>query len=695
MPCPPLFWLLLPLALGIVAGDSCRDVFAKKEILLFAVSGLSAGLACFVIGKRCVGNAIPALAGTFLCVLCVGMALLVTDRIREDVSWPEEVRTWRVVVTTSPRASARSLQFTGRVENGAARGRLVRWRVALPTPDAPAASGQPLLQPGDALLCRARITVPRNAGNPGEFDYAGWLRRQGVSGEAFCPSGAWAHRALPPSDLDWQLRALRFRDKLVARYAEYFSGRDLAVLSALTLGDKKHLDAGTRDIYSQSGVSHVLALSGLHLGILFSIYQFFILALCRRSRPLYVAAGLMGICFLWGFALLAGFPLSLVRAAVMFSIMQAATLFRRDSMSLSNLTLAATLILVVSPQALFDVGFQLSCLSVLSILLFVRRIPAPAFVTRWRMLRGVYGLLAVSFTAQMATAPLVAYYFHSFPVYGLLANLAAVPLAYLVLSVAVLFLALPFARSLLAFVLGRLLWLMDLALEWVTALPGAVCELHPTPSGVFSAYVAMGLAAMSLFRRHIGWLSAAVVVVVGGVGAEWYARRPERISPQIVFYNLPSSSVTPVHFIASSDRSYLWQSRPATAADSAGIDYVRHIFWQPQALSAPTAYTGDFSAAELVSRAGVTFFRHSRVAVAGGTLPAGCPAAPLAVDYLLIDRGCRTTLPALLSRFAPQRIVLSAALSDYYRQRYAAEAAACGLPVHDLRRDGALCTNID
>ena len=191
---------------------------------------------------------------------------------------------------------------------------------------------------------------------------------------------------------------------------------------------------------TQAGVSHVLALSGLHLSILFALWNSFLQPLFRCRRLLFIGASLVGVAVLWSFAALAGLPLSLVRATIMFTVMQMTGCFRGHSFSLNNLALAAFIILTVSPQALFDVGFQLSCLSVAGILLIVPRLPQPFLLRREAerqpylvhrpllrtlFLTGRYSrfprtaccwfwqLVQVSFAAQVVTLPLVAYSFHT------------------------------------------------------------------------------------------------------------------------------------------------------------------------------------------------------------------------------------------------------------------------------------------
>ncbi len=715
----PLLLLLLPMTIGIAVAEFFYPVMpgAAGGMCMAFLSVVAGG--CIVARRYSRLSSPVVLFTVMLAALLLGMLMLVTGRHRETVSWPEGEQTWRVMVAERPKETAKSLQFTGIIMGGPYEGCKVCWRLVRDTgvksgrwaadtasriaakavggPGTAAGSSEVAARPlpGDVVLCRAVVTAPRNAGNPGEFDYATWLRRQGVAGTAFCYASRWKPLEDTAGDMPLSVRALRFREGLTARYADYFSGRELAVLSALTLGEKRGLDSETRDLYSQGGVSHVLALSGLHLSILFSVYQLLVLGICRRCRGAYIVMSCGGIAGLWAFALLAGFPLSLVRAAIMFTVMQLAGLFRHDSFSLNNLTLAALFILVISPQALFDIGFQLSCLSVLSVLLLASRVPRPDFVTRYAVLRWVYSLLAVSFVAQLMTAPLVAFYFHTVPVYGLLANLVAVPVAYVVLTLAVLFFATPVLQDALAPVLDGLLRSLDAVLDRLTGFPGAVLEVYPTALTTGLLYLLLLCLLLAVFEkpyRRMRYVYAAVAVLAACVGCETYASRPSRLSSCLIFYNLNAS--TPVHFVASAARSYLWQPADSMEGPSP-MAYVERSFWKPQAMARPVSYADSIRREDIYCGGAVTVFSGKRVALLRRNTAFLSPPQPLPVDYLLIERGFNRPLSSALASFRPRMVVLSASLTAYYREKYTAEAQSAGLSFHDIRQQGALVVPLE
>lgn len=674
----PLLRVVLPLMVGIWIGEAfysflsgCFGSLLLAALLFFAVS------LCFsVFRKAVVWQSLSFLFSLSVALCLTGMSLLVSARDAISTSWPNEAICCRVQVVEQPRHTGKVVQAVVKILEGMERGRTVRLALAGPEGER--------LQPGDVLLFRARVEAPRNAGNPGEFDYTAWLRRQGVSGTAYCAERDW-QRSVLPQPMPLRVRMLRWRRQLVEIYKRHFQSRDLAVMSALTLGDKTLLDAPTRQLFSQGGVSHVLALSGLHLGILFSLYHFLVLAPCRR-RWAYVLLSLAGVCGLWGFALLAGLPLSLVRAAVMFSAMQLSGLLRHDTFSVNNLALAALLILLCWPQALFDVGFQLSCLSVLSILLFVPRLPRPSFLLGNRLSRGLFSLLSVSLCAQLCTTPLVAFYFHAFPVYGLLANLLVVPMAYVLVAGGVCFFLLPFLRPLLAVVLGFVLQSMAAVLEFVASLPGAVLTFYPTPMETFLCYLAMFLAVAYAAGRRPRVLYALCAAVAFWGGVVLYGNRSGRVTPRIVFYNLRTAAA--VHCFSSADVSFLWVSDSARAAEA--LSYIRRDYWEREGCRPPVllGQVADFP--EIYCDGELLSFAGKRLVLLTGKLPPTPPVQPLPVDYLLFARGTRVGLAAALRFYRPACIVADASLPQYQREKLLEEARRSGLAVYDMRRDGAL-----
>lgn len=256
--------------------------------------------------------------------------------------------------------------------------------------------------------------------------------------------------------------------------------QDFAIVSAMTLGDKTSLTKETKDIYSISGASHILAVSGLHIGI---IFQLFILLLGGRRRS--IPTIILSITAIWAYVIFIGMPASAIRSATMISICCFAMLSHRKALSINNLTFAYVIMLIYNPLYLFDISFQMSFMAVYSILLFYQPLEGLCstshFYTRWP-----WSMLCISIAAQIGTMPLIIYYFGRISCYALFTGFIAIPAATVILwlSAAILLLTLLTHIPLISLLTDPLLHYAanglicitqatNTALKLTTMLPGA------------------------------------------------------------------------------------------------------------------------------------------------------------------------------------------------------------------------------
>ena len=287
------------------------------------------------------------------------------------------------------------------------------------------------------------------------------------------------------------------RTKLLDRLSENgVDGGVYAVVAAMALGDKSQLTKELKDTYAVTGASHVLALSGLHLGIIYTL-----LSLLLSRRRWQVVSQVVIIVCIWLFVFLVGLSASVVRSAVMLTVYALLSLGHRHKMSVNTLAFAAIVMLLFNPMSLFDIGFQLSFLAVLAILLFYplfEGVWSQSFLMDHRAFRWLWTMLAVSCAAQIGVAPLIAYYFGRFSNYFLLTNLVVVPAATLILYLSLVVLLIPAFAYLLIYVVNAL----NRLLVWMAALPGASLEgLHPTLIQVSMVYVIIAAVYLLLKRR--------------------------------------------------------------------------------------------------------------------------------------------------------------------------------------------------
>ena len=331
---------------------------------------------------------------------------------------------------------------------------------------------------GDGLVATSQWQQPTQF-YPSHFNYPLYLRCPGFTATTLILPGDWQKAVISLRPLPYLdrtiLAAKRFREATLRQYLQLgLDDEEMAVAVAMALGDRSRLTNDLRDIYSISGASHVLALSGLHLGIIYML-----LSLLVGWRRLGVLRELLIIGGIWAYALFTGLSPSVVRAAVMITVFSLAGLIHRRRMSLNALAFTVIVMLAVNPLSLYDVGFEMSVMAVLAILIGyqpVYGLVSSEYLLTHRVVKWVWAMVVVSCCAQLGTAPLTAYYFGRFSVYFLLSNFIVIPLATVVLYLTAAMLVsalvpplLPWVAKLLAMVVG---WQTE-AVKWVSGLPGS------------------------------------------------------------------------------------------------------------------------------------------------------------------------------------------------------------------------------
>ncbi|OOG75251.1 ComEC/Rec2 family competence protein [Algoriphagus sp. A40] len=311
---------------------------------------------------------------------------------------------------------------------------------------------------------------------PDEFDYRGYLARKDIHFRQFIGE---KFRIIDSSAVESSKYWLEnFRRKLVSIIEEKVPNYESQqIAAALLLGEKGNLDKEIQNAYAETGTMHILAVSGLHVGIIYAILVFPLKGIRLRSsqRKIYL---LIVIFLIWIYAVLTGFSPSVIRAATMFSLFTLGQLRERKPSSFNILAFSAMLMIVLDPGVIFEVGFQLSYLAVAGILLL------QPLILRWwlppnQLFEYFWQMTAVSLAAQLATFPLSILYFHIFPTYFLIANLIIIPLSFLVMQVGIPLLALSWVPILgdgLGWLVSGLIWLQNWITLAIQLFPGGNLE---------------------------------------------------------------------------------------------------------------------------------------------------------------------------------------------------------------------------
>lgn len=375
----------------------------------------------------------------------------------------------------------------------------------------PPTEGTDELAVGDQLLIAAQPQRIRGPLNPYAFDAQTYWGHQSVFYQAFIrDEESWTR--LGTSRRSLVATAEYVREQWLKSFSAYLSGDQLAVAAALVLGKRDLLTDEISSAYADTGAVHVLAVSGLHVGIVAGIFLFLLRRILPRHKRTRLVRTLLVIVVIWAFAFVTGLSPSVQRSATMFSILLLGTLWRRKTYLLNTLAGAAMVMLLWNPQQLFQVGFQLSFAAVTGIGLFLRPIQkAVFFPAAWQ--RGIWSVLSVSLAAQLGTLPFSIYYFHQLPLYFLLSGSLVILTAHAALIFGLLhgFMALvmPFLQPFSAALLGGAVWLQNAIVYWSRQWPGAKQELD----WIFPWEVAVLISVCLCLAAWIRWRSFSVAGV--------------------------------------------------------------------------------------------------------------------------------------------------------------------------------------
>jgi len=620
--------------------------------------------------------------------VAVGMLLVVLHRKHTDFSFSPKPMLYEAVIMDVPQIKENSvccyLQLTAFADSIRAE-QMDRKAVVYIVKDTLTTQ----LRCGDHIRWYGTLSAPQNAGNPYAFDYASYLYRKGISAVGVIYRGQWTVVKDSGNRSLW-VEIRKARAHLVRHYHSLaLSDDNRAIFSALTLGYRQELSARVKEHFSTAGVSHLLAISGLHVGILAGFLYLLLRFLGNRwYMKLFRSVVLLAV--LGFYALFTGLSPSVVRSVIMFSLFTIGAICSTRGVAVNTLAATAFFMLLYEPYALYAVGFQLSFLAVFSILIVMPRI-TPLWKPKTLLLRYLWQIIALSIAAQLFTLPLLLFYFSKFPLFFLLANCVAVPLLSVVLYLSFLVLLLwPISTRLVAFgvpLLDKLLSFFNYSITWVASLGHSV-QLHFTKIDVLLSYALLLLA----FARFIPKARRYKLLFVASCCTLlFYCSRyfsSPVVKPMAYFYAVQKCPA--IHFIASPTQSYVWYidaksdttnwCRSAYAfCDHSGVSYPQHLQKGAPLLDA-----------DLVRHPDIVAFGQQVFAVWHNDRWLHKKAShPLHIDYLYICKGYKGKLKALTALFTIRYVVLDASLSRYAISLLEKTCDNLGIQWVSLRDSGA------
>lgn len=443
---------------------------------------------------------VPLIGGIVLCYYTQFPVNLLSD---SEVAYLDRDTLLCVHLVSEGQERAKTIRYTAQVEDGS-KVLLYLQKDSLDYP-----------RIGDVLLVQ---TTVRRGGVLGDFDYGRYLRLQGIAGSGWAHRGNWQVIGYQPLH---GLRAVaeRCQHALFRQYqAIGIHGPELGIVSALTLGYREELDKRVQQSFSAAGAMHILAVSGLHTGVMWGVIMW-ILTFGGLAKPLYDEKGkrwtlaAVAIAALWVYAFVTGLSPSVMRSALMVTLLEVSYLLQRPLSSINCLSAAAVIILLINPLALWSVSFQLSFAAMAGLLFVAQRLQQRVML-RGRAVVYIGGLLLTSVAAQIGTAPLTLYYFGQTSNYFALTNLAVIPMAFVLFVLCLCALAMSWCvvGTWIATLAQGCTWLLRRYVEWIESLPYSTTHITISAPSVALLYgaIACGLMMMRGERVHWWWMTGVV-----------------------------------------------------------------------------------------------------------------------------------------------------------------------------------------
>ena len=334
------------------------------------------------------------------------------------------------------------------------------------------------LKYGDCIIFLTNPEEVKKPPNPEQFDYKDYLYKKGVSHQVYLKSDKWLNlyfnKSNPIYELSYSLRdfLLLTMQRLGVNDDEY------SVAAAILLGYDDSLPMDLRQKYVAAGAMHILCVSGLHVGVIFMVFSYLLFFLDDRKKIQRLLKYLLLLLLIWFYALLAGLAPSILRATIMLSFVLVGNIINRKGVLLNSLAASAMILLCINPANLFDIGFMLSYVAVIGIVVLQKPISKLVY-SKYKIVNKIWELTSVTIAAQLATLPFTIYYFHQFPTYFWLSNLFMTPVSSVVIiggMIMLLVFFIPYINVMVAFFVSKMIYVMNLGVEWIESLPFSIIK---------------------------------------------------------------------------------------------------------------------------------------------------------------------------------------------------------------------------
>ena len=546
----------------------------------------------------------------------------------------------------------------------------------------------PSLQYGDKIIISKKLQPIKNSGNPGAFNYRQYAAFHQIFHNVFLKKNDWI--SLDEKNINaFKQFLFTARYKILNILQKNIQGNDdqLAIAQALLIGYTQDLDKDLVQAYSNTGVVHIIAISGMHLGLIYLllILLFNKMPFINKSKIVKV---IFILCCLWLFTLLTGGAASILRAAVMFTCIVIGENFSRRTSIYNSLAASAFILLCYNPYFLWDVGFQLSYLAVLGIVVFQKPIHH-LFYNKNKWADKIWQLTAVSVAAQILTFPVVLYYFHQFPVLFLFTNILLVPFSSLILFVEIFLVAfawIPFIGIYIGKLTWWLIWLMNKIILWFNSLSFVVWDqISASVLSTYILYAFVVCAGYWLLHKNKSAFKLSLFTLLLFMVLTGYTKWQKLQQQKLIVYNVPQHQS--IDFINGNTYKFIGDS--ILLADG----MLQNFHLKP----ARTALQLTRKVDSIDAVHGINNFYHfnnKKILLIDKPVIFEPAAQKINVDYIIISKNPKLSIPYLAQVFNCDQFVFDGSNSMWKIAKWKKECEQLHLRCYSVPEEGAFVSDL-
>ncbi len=545
------------------------------------------------------------------------------------------------------------------------------------------------LQYGDRIIIRQALARIKNSGNPGCFNYERYAAFHQLYYTVYLKKGSW--RKLNQT-LTFFLDRLIFsmQHYIINVLTKYITGDKnvLGIAEALLIGYKEDLDKDLVQVYSNAGVVHIIAISGLHLGLIYVLLVWIFNRLPIIKKYEFIKVSLILIC-LWLFSLLTGANPSILRSAVMFTCIIIGKTYFKQSSIYNSLAASAFLLLCFNPYFLWDVGFQLSYLAVIGIISLQKPIESLVYCkNKW--IAKVWSMLAVTLAAQLITFPICIFYFHQFPNLFFITNLLIVPLSTVILFIEILLISfspIQFIAILLGKLSGASIWLMNFVTTYFTKFSFSVSDnISATLTSTCFLYLFLIAACCLFVQKEKKYLPASLILSFLYVSTISFSAVRSFQQKKIIIYNIPQFRA--IDFVERNRYSFLGDS----VLLSDGL--LKNFHLKPARISMQLKGTNK-SISSLSIKNNLYTFNNKSLLLIDSSFQFQMPVKRIKIDFILLSKNSLVKIDRLSTIFDVSRIIFDSSNSLWKIANWKKDCERLALPFYSIPEQGAFILDLE